>query len=118
VDLLAILFSRAMENNHFAGMVPHLVEGGLSILQYANDNMVFMNHSLEHARNVKLLAAFEQMSGLKINFHKSEFFYGLAKDFEENYSSLFGYGISSLPFKYLWNRMTHRRLRIATSRCH
>jgi hypothetical protein len=41
----------------------------------------FMDHSLEHAHNVKLLLnAFEQMSGLKINFHKSEpFCFGVAK---------------------------------------
>jgi hypothetical protein len=50
--------------------------GGLSILKYVDDIVVFMDHSLEHARNVKLLLiAFEQMSCLKINFHKSEFFY-------------------------------------------
>lgn len=72
-----------------------------------------MDHNLEHARNVKLLlTAFEQMSGLKINFHKSELFcYGLAKEYDLNYSHLFGCGIGSLPFKYLGIPMTHRRLR-------
>jgi hypothetical protein len=66
-----------------------------------------MDHSLEH-----LLTAFEQMRGLKINFHKSELFcYGLAKDFGKNYSHIFGCGISSFPFKYLGIPMTSRRLR-------
>jgi hypothetical protein len=37
--------------------------------------MVFMDHSLEYACNIELLlTAFEQMSGLTINFHKSELF--------------------------------------------
>jgi hypothetical protein len=47
-----------------------------------------MDHNLEHVRNVKLLlTTFEQISGLKINFHKSEFFcYGLAKEYDLNYS--------------------------------
>jgi hypothetical protein len=49
------------------------MDGGLSILQYADDTIIFMEHDLEKAQNLKLiLSAFEQLSGLKINFHKSE----------------------------------------------
>jgi hypothetical protein len=75
--------------------------------------MVFLDHNLEHARNIKLLLTlFEQMSGLKINFHKSELFcYGLAKEYDLHYSLIFGCGIGSMPFKYLGIPMTHRRLR-------
>jgi hypothetical protein len=75
--------------------------------------MVFMDHNLEHARNVKLLlTAFEQMSGLKINFHKSELFcYGLAKEYEDHYSCIFGCDISLMPFTFLGIPMTYRRLR-------
>jgi hypothetical protein len=93
--------------------VSHLVQGGLSILQYADDTMVFMDHNMEQARNVKLLlTAFELMSGLKINFHKSElFYYGLAKEHEDDYSRLFGCGIGSIPFTYLKIPMMHCRLR-------
>ena len=40
-DMLPILFLRAKENNQFTGVVPHLVDGGLSILQYADDTVVF-----------------------------------------------------------------------------
>jgi hypothetical protein len=37
--------------------------------------ILFMEHDLEKAQNLKLiLSAFEQLSGLKINFHKSELF--------------------------------------------
>jgi hypothetical protein len=37
-----------------------------------------------------LLAAFEQLSGLKINYHKSELFcFGDAKDHELQYEQLF-----------------------------
>ena len=51
------------------------MDGGLSILQYADDTILFMEHDLDKARNLKLLlSAFEQMSGLKINFHKCELF--------------------------------------------
>jgi hypothetical protein len=38
--------------------------------------LLFMEHDFEKASNLKLiLSAFEQLCGLKINFHKSELFY-------------------------------------------
>lgn len=33
VDMLAILINRAKEDGQFDGLIPHLVDGGLSILQ-------------------------------------------------------------------------------------
>ena len=58
------------------GLVPHLVDEGVSILQYADDTIIFMEHDLAKAKNMKLvLCLFEQLTGLKINFHKSELFY-------------------------------------------
>jgi hypothetical protein len=55
-------------------VIPNLVDDGLSILQYADDTILFMDHNLDQARNIKLLLiAFEKMSGLKINFHKSKY---------------------------------------------
>jgi hypothetical protein len=63
-------------------VIPHLVDGGLSILQYTDDTILFMEHDLEKARNLKLiLSAFEQLLGPKINYQKSELFYfGEAQD--------------------------------------
>ena len=59
----------------------------------------------------RLLNLFEQLSGLKINFHKSEIFcYGAAKESEQEYERLFGCKIGNLPFKYLGIPMHHRRL--------
>jgi hypothetical protein len=40
-----------------------------------DDIVGFMDHNLQHVCNIKLLlTAFEQISDLKINFHKSELF--------------------------------------------
>ena len=73
--MLAILINRPKDEGQVTGIVPHLVDGGLSILQYADDTILFMNHDIEKGANMKMiLFAFEQLSGLKINFHKSEFF--------------------------------------------
>jgi hypothetical protein len=47
---------------------------------------------LEKTRNMKLLlCAFEQLSWLKMNFHKSEiFFFGAAQESLSQYTELFG----------------------------
>jgi hypothetical protein len=34
-------------------VIPHLVVGGLSILQYANDTILLMEHDLEKAKKSK-----------------------------------------------------------------
>jgi hypothetical protein len=93
-------------------VVPHLVDNGLSILQYADDTILFMDHDLDEARDLKLvLSAFEKLSGLKINFHKSELFcYGKAKDVEHEYVKLFGCDTGDYPFKYLGIPMHHKRI--------
>jgi hypothetical protein len=52
------------------------VEVGVSILQYVNDTIIFMYHGFEKVVNMKLIFfIFEQLSGLKINFHNHESFF-------------------------------------------
>ena len=103
VDMLAILIGRAKEAGQVGGLIPHLVDGGVSILQYASDTIIFMEHDLAKARNMKLvLCLFEQLTGLKINFHKSELFcFGRANEEQEAYKQLFGCELGALPFTYL-----------------
>jgi hypothetical protein len=110
--MLAILIKRASAKGQFEGVIPHLVDDGLSILQYVDDTILFMEHDLDKARNMKvLLSAFEELSGLKINFHKSEVFYfGEAKDCKSQYEQLFGCKKGSYTFKYLGIPMHYRRL--------
>ena len=111
-DMLAILINRAKVQGQIKGVIPHLIDDGLSILQYADDTILFMDHDLEKAINLKLLlCAFEQLSGLKINFHKSEIFcFGEAQQCEAQYSQLFGCQSGNYPFKYLGIPMHHRKL--------
>ena len=109
-DMLAVLIGRAKENGLVGGVVPHLIDGGVSILQYAEDTIIFMEHDIAKARNMKLvICLFEQMSGLKINFHKSELFcFGRAKEEQEAYRHLFGCEMGSLPFSYLGILIHHK----------
>jgi hypothetical protein len=71
-----------------------------------------MGNDLERAKNMKLLfCAFEQLSGLKINFHKSELFcYEVAKVNQLEYTQIFGCNVGSFPFRYLGIPMHHRKL--------
>ena len=112
VDMLAIIVSKSKEDSKVKGVVPNLIDGGLSVLQYADNTIIFMDHDIEQAKNLKLLlCAFEQLSGLKINFQKSELFYfGDAGDHKYQYSQLFGCNIGSYPFHYLGIPMHFRKL--------
>jgi hypothetical protein len=61
-----------------------------------------MEHDLEKELNMKLLCIFGQLSGLKINSHTNKkYFFGKAKDIEQEYKILFGCDTCSLPFRYL-----------------
>jgi hypothetical protein len=62
-----------------------------------------MDNDLEKAKNMKLfLCAFEQLSELKINFHKSElFYYAIAKSNHNEYVQIFGCDLGLFPFRYL-----------------
>jgi hypothetical protein len=56
-DMLAILIERAKYDGHIEGVIPHLVDSGLSILHYADYTIMFIYHDLEKARNLKLILA-------------------------------------------------------------
>jgi hypothetical protein len=114
-DMLAILIEHAKSDGQIEGVIPHLVDGGLSILQYADNTILFMEHDLEKAHNLKLIfAAFEQLSGVKINFHKSEMFcFGGAQDEAALYAELFGCEQGQFPIRYLGIPIHYWILKIA-----
>ena len=55
VDMLVIIIARAKANGQVKGVALHLVEDGLSILQYADDTVIFLDHDIQQAMNMKLL---------------------------------------------------------------
>ena len=77
------------------------LENGVNMLQYADDTIFLLQDDVESAHNLKFfLTMFEQMSGLKINFNKSEMFlFGEAKRKEKIYSEIFGCVLGELPMK-------------------
>jgi hypothetical protein len=45
--MLSTLINRAKEDGQARGLVPHLVDGGISILQYADNTILFIENDLE-----------------------------------------------------------------------
>ena len=45
-NMLAILINRAKVQGQLKDVIPHLIDDGLSILQYADDTILFMDHDL------------------------------------------------------------------------
>jgi hypothetical protein len=102
-DTLATMFENGKLTGQIRGLVPNLIEGGLTHLQYADDTIVFLNHDDQSIYNTKfLLYYFEDMSGLKINYEKSEVFVlGCFDEEQKRVAEMFNCNNGSLPLKYL-----------------
>jgi hypothetical protein len=90
-DGLACIIQKAQEKGLIRGLISHIIPNGCCGLQYADDTIFLIQDCLEGARNLKfILCLFEHMSGLKINFHKSEIFcIGEAKECINLYADIF-----------------------------
>lgn len=72
-DALSVVLENACRNGVLEGLVPNLVPGGLTHLQYADDTILFTKASEDNVLALKfLLYCFEEMSRMKINYRKSE----------------------------------------------
>jgi hypothetical protein len=116
-NLVADVFSRmlmkAAKQNLMTGLLPQVIEGGIISLQYADDTLLFLENNLEKASNLKwLLVCFEQMSGMKINYDKSDLLtIGLEEDEENYFAQIFCCKKSEFPIKYLGVPLHFTKLR-------
>jgi hypothetical protein len=73
VDVLTRMLMKAASSNLISGLCPDLCPGGVISLQYADDTILFLDNDVEKAKNLKkTLVYFEQVSGMRINYNKSE----------------------------------------------
>jgi hypothetical protein len=73
VDVFSRMVNKGSSSGIVRGLCSHLVPGGVVSLQYADDTLIFLENDERNAINMKwLLTCFEQISGMKINYHKSE----------------------------------------------
>jgi hypothetical protein len=102
-DALATMLDNAKGAGKIKGMVPHLIEGGITHLQYADYTVVFINMDDQSVMNIKfILYYFENMSGLKINYDKSEIFVlGCTPEAEHRVAEILNCNVGKFPMKYL-----------------
>ena len=95
------------------GLASDLVDKGVAILHYADDTILCIEHNPEKALNLKLLLyMFELMSGLKINFQKSEILsVGGDENILKEYADIFGCQIGHFPMKYLGVHVNYSTLK-------
>jgi len=95
--------TKAKEQGLVKGVVPHLLPGGITHLQYADDTVLMMEGDLSLVRNLKfLLYCFEWMSGLKINYHKSELItFGMDEGDQQATANMLNCNIGKMPMRYL-----------------
>jgi hypothetical protein len=113
-DALDHILTKAKEKDHIKGVVSNLVPGGLTHLQYADDTVVMVDCDNASIANLKFpLYGFEWMSGLKINYHKSEVVvFGVDKETESNIAKALNCTTGSLPMKYLGFPISDRKLKM------
>jgi hypothetical protein len=72
-DVFTKILSKAVVNRQLDGLLQELGGGGIISMQYADDTLLFLENNLSSAINLKwILACFEHMSGMRINFHKCD----------------------------------------------
>jgi hypothetical protein len=81
-DALSIMIDTGVKKNHITGVLSDILPGGISHIQYADDTIIMIDGSEKSILNLKtILYCFEWLSGLRINFHKSEVYvFGFEKD--------------------------------------
>lgn len=110
-EALTVLIQRAEDNKLIEGLNVSN-NNKVTILQYADDTIFLLSDDLEQAKHLKfILCLFEQLSGLKINFNKSEVFcLGEAREKQGLYSQIFTCKIGALPMRYLGVPIDKKRL--------
>jgi hypothetical protein len=66
------MLAKAARRDYISGFMEDLIPGGIISLQYADDTLLFLDHDYISVCHLKwLMVCFEQLSGMKINYHKS-----------------------------------------------
>jgi hypothetical protein len=73
-DVLTRMLDKASVEGLMCGLLGQFRRGGILSLQYADDTLLFSVCNNKALRNLKcIMVLFEKVSGIRINFHKSEF---------------------------------------------
>ena len=112
-DTLAKMTCSAQKNKLSEWLVPKYIENGVVILQYSDDTILCIQDDKEQAASLKLLLYIYEMSGLKINFSKSEVIMGQKYVKDLGLSNMFSCAIGRCSIKYLGVPFLGSRLHVA-----
>lgn len=112
-DVLTRMLEKAASKDLIKGPLAESNNHGVISLQYADDTILFSDCNDNHLRNLKgILAWFEQISGMRINFHKSEFIpMNLEEEESHRTAHIFCCPVGNFPIKYLGIPLHHDKLR-------
>ena len=113
VDVFSKMLIRGSEQGLIKGLCPVFNPGGVVCLQYADDTLLFMEKDTSSAVNLKwILTCFEQVSGMRINYNKSELIpINMSKEETQPYVDIFQCVMGDFPVKYLGIPLHFERLR-------
>ena len=102
-DVLTRMLVKGASQGLIRGLGADFREGGIISLQYADDTILFSDTKPDHLLNLKgILLWFEQLSGMRVNFHKSEVItMNMSGESAHDISYLFACPIGNFPIKYL-----------------
>jgi len=105
----------AVSHGHISGVLSDLIPGGVSHIQYADDTVIMIEATEQSIRNLKLiLYCFEWLTGLKINYHKSEVFvFGVTQLEKEKFANMLNCVLGEFPMKYLGIPLSYKHLNMS-----
>lgn len=114
-DCLTKMVHNVQQSGTITGLADNLIPKGVAILQYADDIILCLENNIETTRNTKLLLyLYEVMSGLKINFIKSEIVLINGDNLlATQYAEIFNCQVGLFPNKYLGVLVSPSRLHVA-----
>jgi hypothetical protein len=103
---------KASSSNMIRGLCTQFCPSGIISLQYADDTILFVENDVKVARNLKwVLTCFEQVSGIKINYEKSELIpINLDQTETDLIKEIMGCVVGVFPIKYLGVPLHHEKL--------
>jgi hypothetical protein len=73
VDIFSRMLMKIANKGYISSFMSNVFPGGVMSLLYADDTLLFLDHSCIATCHLKwLMVCFEQISGMKINYHKSD----------------------------------------------
>lgn len=116
-DIFTRILVKASRNNILEGLFPSSNSAGIISMQYADGTLLLLSNNTSHARNLKwLLSCFEQLSGMRINFHKCDLVpININEDDANIFAQILGCKLSEFPIKYLGAPFHHRKQKKVSS---